>query len=87
MYSRNARTPWKGIGPLGADGHSRQLAVNPEARLSEEAGSNDGNVIPVPPTIDKAQLQSDIRNLRIRTDTSPTRNESSFLHFPHSGEV
>ena len=67
MYSRNARTPWKGIGPPGAAGHSRQLAVNPEARLSEEAGSNVGNVIPAAPTIDKAQLQSAIGNLRVRT--------------------
>ena len=51
-----------GKGPLS--GPSRQLGINLETRLGEEAGQNVGSVIPVPTTSNKTELQGDIRGLK-----------------------
>ena len=58
--------PWRGRGPLQVAQTSAAVAAKIEQRLSEEANSPTGSLIPVPSTQNTEKLAGDIRGLKGR---------------------
>ena len=65
-YGVESREPWHGVGPLEHASTTATLAANVEARLAEELGQSAGSLLPVPDGKKKADLQSDLRNIKGR---------------------
>lgn len=63
-YAETASQPWAGRGPVDNSNTSRDLARALELRLSQEANSSVGNVIPSPESAQDSDLQADISGLK-----------------------
>ena len=63
QYSHDPDRPWKGLSPILASETTKKLLSNMEVRLSQEASTSVGYVIPVPNTQSASELQQDLRQL------------------------
>ena len=75
-YGNGAAHPWRGSGPMQGAATSRRLGARIETRLSQEAGSAVGSVIPVPTIDGTSQLQSDIAALTGGNVLVPSTSDS-----------
>ena len=77
-YASGFNEPWKGTGPIMNSSTSRKLAAALELRLSQEANTAVGNLVPVPDLAGTEGLQADIKRLRGNNVLVPSTRSDQF---------
>ena len=77
-YASGFAEPWRGTGPIMNASTSRKLAAALEMRLSQEANTAVGNLVPVPDMAGTDGLQADIRSLKGNNVLVPSTRSEQF---------
>ena len=77
-YASGFAEPWRGTGPIMNASTSRKLAAALELRLSQEANTAVGNLVPVPDMAGTEGLQADIKALKGNNVLVPSTRSDQF---------
>ena len=84
-YSTNAGSPWAGSPAWVYASDSSKLLASLERRLSEEAGSPVGNLLPIPSGSDSGSEDNDDSNAKLRTDLAGAKGQTLLVESTSGG--